>query len=107
MKIPVSFTLFTSTSGSLSKTYSRINNKIEKTPLVQMYRGTAERRTMPFKDFADALSNATSEQAFGYGLYLKKYKDTVTIDVSGNEQPEEGILSRTKKYFKYRMELHV
>ncbi|WP_340124178.1 hypothetical protein [Methylobacter svalbardensis] len=57
---------------------------------------------MPFKQFASALSKATDKQAFGYGNCLKKYPDEVHIVVSDKENSKNNILSRTKKFFKYR-----
>ena len=102
ISLPVSFTIFTSTSGPLSKTYTLENKKIEKTPSAQMYKGAAERGTMPFKDFVEALSEATNEQAFGYGLHSDKYAEEVDIVVSGKERPKDNVLSRTKLFFKYR-----
>ena len=102
INLPVSFTIFTSTSGPLSKTYTLENKRIEKTPAAQMYRGTADRGSMPFKDFGLALSEASSEQAFGYGLHSEKYAEEVDIVVSGKERPKDNILSRTKKFFSYR-----
>lgn len=100
--LPVFFTIYTSSAGSLSKTYTLENNTIVKTPSAQMYIGTAERSVMEFKAFKNQFLEATDKQAFGYGLHLKKYTDEVNIVVSGKEEPENNIISRTKKYFKYR-----
>src|SRR5664279_1165764 len=98
----VSFTKYTSTSGSLSKTYKLINKKIDKNSDATMCEGIAQRVSMPFKRFAEALSKATNEQAFGYGLHWQKYPDVVDIVVRDKEKPESNILSRSKKFFKYR-----
>lgn len=99
--LPVYFTIYTST-GPLSKTYTLVNKRIEKTPSAQMYKGSAERCSMPFKGFGEALSEATSEQAFGYGLHNKKYGNEVDIVCDKDKQPENNIFSRTKRFFKYR-----
>lgn len=98
----VSFTKYTSSFYPLSKKYKLTNNGIEKSASATMHKGTAERVTMPFENFGTALSMATSNQAFGYGLHFKKYPDKVNIVIDGKEKPEDDILSRAKKYFKYR-----
>lgn len=101
-KLTVSVTKYTSTSGSQSKTYTLKGKTIEKTPSAQMYEGTAERITIPFEDFVDALSTATDNQAFGYGLHDQNYPDEVTIVVKEKVQPTDNILSRSKEFFNYR-----
>ncbi len=99
--LPITFTIFTSTDPQ-SKIYTLENEKIKKTPSAQMYRGTAERITIPFKDFANALSKATNKQAFGYGSHNTKYPEKVKIVIRGKEQIENDILSRSKRFYKYR-----
>lgn len=67
-----------------------------------MYEGKAKRVSMFFDRFADALSKAKSNQAFGYGLHAPEYPDLVVITVNGKEQPENNALSRSKEFFEYR-----
>lgn len=98
----VSFTKFTSTTNELSKTYRLVRNQIEKNALATMSEGTAERVTISFKNFAQALLEAASNQAFCYGLFEEKYPDEVEIVVKGKEKPKKNILSRSKEYFAYR-----
>jgi hypothetical protein len=101
MKNKVSFTLYTS-SSKLSKTYRLVEGKIDKNVMVMMYQGTARRVTLSFNVFAKVLSKVTEYQAFGYGLHSDDYTKKVAIVTKGNEDPDNFILSRTKKYFKYQ-----
>ena len=66
-----------------------------------MYTGTSDRVTMPFVDLHKALTEATDKHAFGYGLHPLNYPNKVKIAVSGKEQPDKNIISRTKKFYKY------
>ena len=96
----ITFTQYKSTSP-LSKRYWLDDTQIMKQAAAQMYTGTAERLTIPFADFAEALNKATEKQAFGYGSHPLNYPNKVKIAVSGKEKPEKNIISRTKNYYTY------
>ena len=96
----VTFTKYSSNSP-VSKLYWVENEVVHKQAAAQMHTGTAERVTMPFVEFPDALSRATEKQAFGYGLHSLNHPDKVKIAVSGKEHPEKHIIARTKDYFQY------
>ena len=66
-----------------------------------MHTATAGRVTLPFANFAEALTKATDKQAFGYGSHPLNYPNKVKIAVSGKEQPDKNIISRTQKFYKY------
>jgi hypothetical protein len=88
-------------SDPLSKRYYLEAGEIQKQAAAQMYKGTAERVTMPFADFPNALSKARENQAFGYGLHPLNYPDKVNIVVAGKEQPEKHSIARTQKFYAY------
>ena len=97
----VTFTKYTST-GPLSKSYSvDASGAVVKQAAAQMHTGIAERITMPFADFAEALNQATVSQAFGYGTFAPTYPDKVSITIKGKENLEENIISRSKDHFTY------
>jgi hypothetical protein len=97
----VTFTKYTST-GPLSKSYSfDASGAVVKQAAAQMHTGIAERVTMPFADFAEALNQATVSQAFGYGTFAPTYPDKVSITIKGKENLEENIISRSKDHFTY------
>lgn len=96
----VVFTKFTS-KESLSKRYWFEGNAIHKKAAAQMTHGEAERVTMPFPKFAEALSCANDKQSFGYGTSSFNFADKVKIVTKSKEQPDKNIISRTQDYFKY------
>lgn len=96
----VTFTIYTSTAPQ-SKRYWLENGVIHKQATAQMHTGVADRVTMPFADFAEALTKATDQQAFGYGSHQLNYPNKVKIAVSGKEQTDKNIISRTQKFYKY------
>jgi len=96
----VIFTIYKSPEP-LSKRYWIDNGGIQKQAAAQMTKGTAERVSMPFANFTQALAKATDKQAFGYGQHSFDYPDKVSIVVSGKEQPEKNIISRTQKFYAY------
>jgi len=98
--IKVTFTRYKS-SAPLSKRYWLDGELIQKQTSSTMTAGTAERVTISFAEFLQALSNATDKQAFGYGIHSFDYPDTVKIVVSGKEEPANNIISRTHKFFEY------
>ncbi len=96
----VTFTIYKSPEP-LSKRYWIGNGLIQKQAAAQMTKGTAERVSMPFANFSQALAKATDKQAFGYGQHSFNYPDKMSIVVSGKEQPEKNIISRTQKFYAY------
>lgn len=98
--IKVTFTRYTS-SAPLSKRFWLDGELIRKQTSTTMTVGTAERITMPFAEFPQALSDATEKEAFGYGIHSFDYPDTVKIVVSGKEEPARNIISRSQKFYKY------
>jgi hypothetical protein len=96
----VTFTRYKS-SAPLSKSYWLDGKQIQKQATSTMSAGTAERITIPFAEFPQALSNATEKQAFGYGIHSYDYPDTVKIVISGKEEPAQNIISRTHKFYAY------
>jgi hypothetical protein len=98
--LKVTFTRYKS-STPLSKCYWLDGELIRKQTSSAMTAGTAERITIPFAEFPQALSNATEKQAFGYGIHSFDYPDTVEIVVSGKEAPSQNIISRTHKFYEY------
>jgi P4 family phage/plasmid primase-like protien len=98
----ITFTRFNS-KQLLTKTFSLVDSNVHKQAAANMYSGDAERVRMPFADFAQALAQATKNEAFGYGITDDLfYRDKVQIVVGGKENEAQGILSRSKKYFEYR-----
>lgn len=87
----ITFTKFTSPEP-LSKRYWLEDGTIQKQAAAQMTKGTAERVTMPFAKFAEALETATDKQSFGYGITAFNFPDRVKIATKGKAQPE-------KKYY--------
>ena len=98
--IKVTFTRYKS-STPLSKRYWLDGGLIRKQTSSTMTAGTAERITIPFAKFPQALSNATEKQAFGYGIHSFDYPNTVNIVVTGKEAPSQNIISRTHKFYEY------
>jgi hypothetical protein len=96
----ITFTIYKST-GSLSKRCWLDGTQVKKQASAQMTKGSAERVTMAFADFPQALANATDKQAFGYGTHDLCYPDKVKIAVSGQEKPEQNIIPRTLKFYTY------
>ncbi|MFA6922514.1 MAG: DUF5906 domain-containing protein, partial [Gallionella sp.] len=97
----VAFTIFKS-PDSLSKQYWLEDGIIHKKAAAQMHRGSAERVTMPFSELVNALSNATSNYAFGYGTHALSFPDKVNIAIKGKEKPEKNIISRSGDFIEYR-----
>lgn len=97
----ITFTRYTSTEPLSKRYWTDDKGLIQKQAAAQMTKGTAERVTMPFADFTQALAKATDKQAFGYGQHAFEYPDKVSIVVSGKEQPEKNIISRTQKFYVY------
>ena len=98
--IKVTFTRYKS-SAPLSKHYWLDGDLIQKQTSTTMTAGTAERVTITFSEFPQALSNATEKQAFGYGIHSFDYPNKVKIVVSGKEDPAQNIISRTHKFYAY------
>ena len=96
----ITFTQYKS-NDSLSKRYWLENGAIQKQAAAQMIKGTADRVTMPFRDFWPALAKQTDRHAFGYGLHPSSYPDRVNINVKGKENPDKNIISRSKDHFQY------
>ena len=67
--IKVTFTRYKS-SSPLSKRYWLDGELIQKQTSSTMTAGTAERVTIPFAEFPQALTKATKKQAFDYGYTL-------------------------------------
>jgi hypothetical protein len=65
----VTFTRYKS-SAHLSKSYWLDGKQIQKQATSTMTAGTAERVTIPFAEFPQALTKATKKQAFDYGYTL-------------------------------------
>jgi len=99
----VTFTRYTSTEPQ-TKRYWLEGGITHKQATPQMSKGNAERVTLPFSDFPEALIKATDKHAFGYGSLPLNYPNKVKIVVKGKEQPDKNILSRTKTFFEYRNE---
>ena len=97
----ITFTRYTSPE-TLSKRYWLEDEAIQKAAAAQMYKGTAERITMPFADFKNELEKATSKQAFGYGVHPLNYPEKINIAVKGKENLERNTLSRSQDYFFYK-----
>jgi len=102
-KNQITFTSYQSTEP-LSKRYWVEEELIQKQAAAQMFKGTAKRVTMPFVEFSKALAKATDKQAFGYGLHALNLPDEVKLTVSGKEDPDKNVISRTKKYLTYQAE---
>ncbi|WP_415878539.1 hypothetical protein [Methylomonas sp. TEB] len=102
MSTKVYFTKYTSFQNPISKFYSVNNGRIEKEFGLPLYKGKAERVSINFEDFPAELNSAKRSQAFGYGLYDTKFPDEVDIVVTGKEEPEQNVISRSSKFFKYR-----
>ena len=96
----ITFTIYKSTEP-LSKIYWTESGVIHKQAAAQIHTATAGRVTLPFANFAEALTKATDKQAFGYGSHPLNYPNKVKIAVSGKEQPDKNIISRTQKFYKY------
>ncbi|NOT11300.1 MAG: hypothetical protein HOP23_05630 [Methylococcaceae bacterium] len=100
----INFTTFQS-STPLTKRYSlSTDGTIVKTPAAQMTSGVAKHVNTTFEKFAESLDDAPSNVAFGYGVPIPKLPRQVTITTSGKEQPEVGIVSRSKRFFQYQNE---
>ena len=96
----ITFTQYKS-NGSLSKRYWLEDGVIQKQAAAQMIRGTADRVSMLFEDFGQALAKKSDRQAFGYGLHPSSYPDRVNINVKGKENPDKNIISRSTDHFQY------
>jgi putative DNA primase/helicase len=99
--VNITLTKYISTEP-LSKKYWLEAGEIKKQAAAQMVTGTAERVTMPFAEFTNALAAADSNTAFGYGLHAPELSDKVVITLQGHENPGKGIISRTKDCFTYQ-----
>jgi len=96
----ITFTQYKS-NDSLSKRYWLEDGEIQKQASAQMTKGTADRVTMPFADFAQALAKQSDRQAFGYGIHPHRYPDKVSINVKGKENPDKNIISRSLDFLQY------
>jgi hypothetical protein len=96
----ITFTKFSS-SDTLSKIYHLEDQKLVKLPAAQMTSGYAERVSLPFKDFPEAISQATENQAFGYGQYALEHADTVRIVTKAAERSSSDAIARAKANFIY------
>jgi len=96
------FTKYTSDQNPVTKIFWIENGKIKKELTNSLFKGVAKRIKMKFDDFENALNKATTRQTFGYGLHDRSFPDKVNIVVDGKEIPTDNVLSKTKKFFKYR-----
>lgn len=99
-KINVIFTQYKS-ADSLSKRYWLEDGLIHKQAAAQMTKGSANRVTMDFAGFGQALAKQTDKQAFGYGVHAPSYPDKVTISTKAKANPDKNIISRSLNYFQY------
>ena len=81
-----------------------INKKITssgKSATAAVYDASASTKSMELTDIPTYLENLNSqpEKAIILGIY--KDLDSYRITTAGKENPEDGIIARTKKYFKY------
>ena len=94
----IRFTEFTS-SHVLTKKFSIVDEKISKQAAANMYSGHAKTVTCRFKEFADKLNVAITNQAFGYGI--NPYADCINITTHSKQSKEKGVYARTKENFSY------
>lgn len=74
---------------------------IHKQAAAHMTKGTATRVTMPFADFANALTRQTDKQACGYGVHALSFPDKVQIATKAREKLDKRIISRSKANYQY------
>jgi len=95
------FTKYKSDSA-LSKEFTLENDEIENNSAAYMTNGQAEQLSTDIEGFAELLPTFSSNEALGFGVHdAERYGDCVGIRTKSNAQPDQGILSRTKEYFKY------
>jgi len=96
------FTIFRSNHGALSKTYRLKNDGSIAKSSANMSFGHANRITCTFRQFAQLLSSAKSNEAFSYGMHAAEYSNSVEIAVSVKANPSIGILARTDEFYQFR-----
>ncbi|NOT10989.1 MAG: DUF3987 domain-containing protein [Methylococcaceae bacterium] len=98
----VNFTIFQS-PNALTKQYTIDDSgSIVKHPAATMTSGAAKCVSMPFAEFAKALSDVPANVAFGYGGARATLPRKLAITVSGKERPADGVVSRSKRFFEYQ-----
>ena len=97
----IAFTKFTS-NKVLSKEFTLENGEIQKRPVANMTSGHAEQLSMDMEGFAELIPTLKNDEALGFGIHDgERYAHCVGIRIKSNAQPDQGILARTKEYFKY------
>lgn len=99
----VSFSVFTSTSGVLTKTI-RPDNKggISKVPSACMTSGHVSAEEMRFSEFGPFLRTLEPNQAIGHGVCDDGFATIVTTkDQEMGHGVSDGYVTRTKEYFNY------
>ncbi|MGZ4956192.1 MAG: hypothetical protein ACXV8Q_13885, partial [Methylobacter sp.] len=96
----ITFTQYKS-AEPLSKRYWLEDGLIQKQAAAQMTKGSANRVTMHFADFGQALTKQTDKQAFGYGVNALSYPDKVTISTKAKARPDKNVIPRSLEYFQY------
>ena len=99
----ISFSVFTSTSGLLTKTISPDSKGgITKVPSAYMTSGFASTEEMPFSEFGPFLRTLEPNQAIGHGVCDSGFAQIAT---TGQQDMGYGLtdeyVTRTKEYFKY------
>ena len=94
-------TKFTS-NKILSKEFTLENGEIVKKAAANMTSGHAEMLAMDMEEFVELLPTLKNDEALGFGIHdAERYGHCVAIRTKSNAQPDQGILARTKEYFKY------
>lgn len=99
--VPVSFTVFQAIERQ-SKVFSRQGDQIKKDVSQQMYQGAAIRWNGDFAELPALLMKLTPEHSIGMGVFDPAVcggKPTVRIVKKGLEEPDAGVISRTKTFF--------
>lgn len=90
----------------LSKKYRLVDGKITKEAAAQMCDGFAAQETVEFAHFVQALMQADSKTAFGYGLFhnLRRQKIRIVTTKEERENPSSSAIARTKANFGYKQQ---
>lgn len=100
MKNLIKFTHYKS-PDPLTKRYWKDGDSIHKQAAAEMYRGAANRVSMPFCDLVPMFSALGSNEALGYGVHPLSLPDEVKIVIQGKENLDQNKISRGLSYYKY------
>ena len=85
----------------LSKTFFIERGALNKVASASMYRGSATRTSLPFKELPAYMDKLSPNEALGYGVHSLALPDVVKIAVKGKEDLSKNILSRSKEHYTY------